>query len=220
MFKMGKRYVYDWVLKSLPKNYTDMIYIEPFCGSCSVLLNKDVSKEEYISDIDKSIINLHRTIRDNLSEFTKRLKKFTYSKKTFEKLLSCKDFDNNLDFAVNEFILRNLSKSGLKKTYYLQKNTDLSLISKRLSNVFIFDKNAFDLIKHFDSPETCYYLDPPHFNPGEDSTMTESEHSKLLDIVIALKGKVLITGYMSKPYNTLKNWNMKKFKKEILWTNY
>lgn len=52
------------VLANLPENYKEYIYIEPFCGSATVLLNKEPSKQEFINDINTEIINLLRRVRD------------------------------------------------------------------------------------------------------------------------------------------------------------
>ena len=62
----GKYRMYKTLLPLFPR-YT--AYIEPFCGSCVVLLNKPKTPVEVVNDRDKEIWNLFNVIKTKPQEF-------------------------------------------------------------------------------------------------------------------------------------------------------
>lgn len=60
----GKWYLHSWIIENFPKDYENMVYVEPFCGAASTFMNKNASIEEAINDLDKGVVNLLRIIRD------------------------------------------------------------------------------------------------------------------------------------------------------------
>lgn len=52
----------DWIIRHMPEHKT---YLEPFFGSGAVFFNKQPSGIETINDMDSSIVNLFKVIRDN-----------------------------------------------------------------------------------------------------------------------------------------------------------
>jgi DNA adenine methylase len=66
---------------------------------------------------------------------------------------------------------------------------------------------AIDLILQEDTPRTLFYLDPPYLpgtvtvQGGYGILMTRDQHVELLDTVLAVKGKVMLSGYNSDLYN-------------------
>ena len=154
----GKSYLSSWIIQYFPENYQEMTYIEPFCGGANVLLNKKTSTEEIMNDLDINVTNLFWVLRDQLDDFIKLINKVKYNKKTFEDALEKKEFKDDLHHAINEFILRRMSRGGMKKSFAwsnrLRGNKPgeinawetiiktLPSISERLKNVYIFNKNA------------------------------------------------------------------------------
>lgn len=229
-----KYHLCEWIIQHFPENYEEMVYLEPFCGSASTLINKAVSFEEAINDIDQGVVKIMRTIRDQCKEFTDSLRKVKYTKEIFDKALEQKEFTSDLDKSVNEFILRRMSKGGLKEVFLYhttanrQKSWDLSIkqmskIAKRIEHVYIFNKPAIEVLNAFNKANTLAYVDPPA--PDETS---ELQHSKLSDLLKAYKGKVIVSGHPSTLYNRLyKPWRVEKKKSttktalpECLWMNY
>jgi DNA adenine methylase len=111
----GKFYLNAWIISNFPENYQEMTYLEPFCGGANVLLNKKKSTVEIINDLDSSVINIYQALRDEPKEFIRRLNLCKYTEETFERSLKKTQYDDYLDQAVNEFILRRMSRGGLKK---------------------------------------------------------------------------------------------------------
>lgn len=231
----GKRYLSKWIIEHLPENYQEMVYLEPFCGGANVLLNKEPSKEEVINDLDTEIIVLLRIIRDQCTQFLRKIKRVGYKEVNFEAALKRESLDNDLHKAINEFILRRMSRGGLKKAFaWSNRNrggqpgeinaweTIIDLIpeiSQRLQNVIILNKSAIPLIKVFDEPNVLVYADPPYLQETRESPdaytheMLVDDHMALAEVLNNFKGKILISGYPSRLYNKLyKNWRCEKKK--------
>lgn len=230
-FKMhgGKKYLSQWIIGQFPQEYEKMHYIEPFCGAANVLFNKTPAKEEIINDLDSSITNILQIIRDQVDEFTEVLKKVKYKEATFLEALEKTEFNSEIEKAVNEFILRRMSRGGIKKAFAwsnrLRGNQpgdvnawktiikQLPYISERLQNVYVINRSAIELLKVFDDVNYLCYCDPPYLPETRESPdvydfeMSIDNHIELADVLNNFKGKVLISGYPSRLYNRLyKNW--------------
>lgn len=227
----SKYHACEWIIEHLPEGHETMVYLEPFCGSASVLINKPLSSEEAISDLDQGIVKIMKTVRDECDDFVNSLQRIRLAQDTFDKALECKEFHDDLDEAVNEFILRKMSKNGQKEAFDKkndQKSWETSIkvlpkIAQRIERVYIFDKPAATVLNAFNKPNTLAYIDPPALEEE-----TEIQHAKLAEMLRNFKGKVLVSGHPSSIYNRLyKSWRCEKKKpvpktgkQECLWLNY
>jgi DNA adenine methylase len=253
----GKYYLAKWILDNFPKEIEKMTYIEPYCGGANVFFNKPKSKIEVINDIDTGLIQIYRALRDEPSEFTRRLKICKYTEETFERALKKEETEDYLECAVNEFILRRMSRGGLRKAFAWSDRQrggkpgdinawetsikNLSSLSEKLQEVFIFNKPALEIIKSFNSPKTLLYIDPPYLHETRVSKnaysfeMSEDDHIDLANVLKKFSGKVIISGYSSPLYNRLyRGWKVckqkvpnhssqqktKEVKTEIIWKNF
>lgn len=114
-------------------------------------------------------------------------------------------------------------------------------VHRRLKRVAILNRDALDVIRQQDGPETLFYLDPPYL--GETRTaekvyafeMATSQHADLLATIAACQGKVMLSGYPSALYDReLASWNRHQFKlpnqaaggkskrqmTEVVWCNF
>ena len=238
-FKMhgGKRYLSPWVIENFPPNYEAMTYLEPYAGAASVLINKNKAKEEAINDLDVGIVEIFHAIRDEPKEFIARLKKVKYTEDTFLKAKIKENIihDDYMDHAVNEFILRRMSRGGLRNAFAWSERKRggipgdanawrtsldvLPIIASRLQGVFIFNKSAIDVIKAFNSKNVIIYADPPYLPETRTSQnvyqmeMSENDHIKMGETLCSFSGKVIVSGYPSALYNRLfKGWKCVKKK--------
>jgi len=242
----SKHYLSPWIISNFPENYKEMIYLEPFCGNANVLLNKKKSTIEIINDIDLSIIEVYQAIRDEPKELIKRLKRCKYCEETFNEAVEKNEKEDYLDQAVNEFIVRRMSRGGTKNTFarlregeesnsWSSSIENLSDLSKRIKEVYIFNKPAVEIMKVFNFSDVFLYCDPPYLHETKisktvyESEMDTNDHIELAHSLNAFQGKALISGYASPLYNRLyKEWNIEKkkiasskeTKVEILWKNY
>ena len=237
----GKYYLSDWIIDLFPENYTGMDYVEPFCGAASVFLNKTPSNEnhiEVINDIDPGVFNISCALRDESKAFIKMLKKTKYSEVVFKKALKQKDgpFESYMDHAINDFILRRMSRSGMKTVFGWSDrerggqpgdlnawktiiSDTLPIIAERLKSTRIFNKSGVEIINAFDSENTLFYVDPPYDPDSRVSKdvygfeMTPEDHIRLSDELKRCKGKVIVSGYASPLYNRLyEGWRCEKKK--------
>lgn len=240
----------NWVIEHFPKDYEKLAYCEPCCGGGSICLNKNVSKSEVISDIDKGLISIWKTVRDGCEEFIDRLKAIKYCEKSFLKAFERKDeeFEDYFEHGFNEYILRRMSRGGTRKVFAdsTQESGDtweagiekLPCVAERLEKVVIVHKPLQQMVKIWDEPDSLLYLDPPyipltHKNTSEtkENEMSVEDHIALLNIVKDAKGMMIISGYSSPLYNkVLENWKCvkreipqqkgKERRFECLWFNY
>jgi DNA adenine methylase len=95
-----------------------------------------------------------------------------------------------------------------RKSGYLTALDRLPAVHGRLKNVALSNRPAADVIREFDGPATVFYLDPPYLQSTRASPdvycheMTEPQHRELLDTLLTVKGKVLLSGYASPLYDT------------------
>ena len=233
----GKYYLSHWLIQHFPKDYTELAYCEPFCAGASVFLNKQPSTEEMMSDIDCGTINIFKALRDEAKEFITRIKRTRYTERTFQMAQNRVEagFSDYIDEAVNEYILRRMSRGGLKKSFAWSDRTrggkpgdlnawetmakQLPHIVDRVSNATMLCEDFREVMKVWDEDNTFFYLDPPylHSTRSEGSTdaydeeMTVEDHMDLLQLANNARGKVMLSGYSSPLYNrSLKDWKCKK----------
>lgn len=224
----GKYYLHSWIISNFPKNYKDLEYCEPFCGGASIFLNKEKSKTETLSDLDVGIISILKALRDEPKEFINSLKKKKYSERTFKiayNKICNKEFDDYIDRATNEYIVRRMSRGGLKKSFSWSDrkrggipgdvnawNTmieQLPICANKLQDVNIILSDFKDVIKNWDEENSFIYLDPPYLPDTRTSSdiyeheLTLEDHIDLLNIANNSRGKVLFSGYLSPLYRRM-----------------
>lgn len=98
----------------------------------------------------------------------------------------------------------------------------LPAVHARLKRVLVLDaRDALDVIRSQDGPDTLFYLDPPYLPETRAAAevyaheMTVDQHSKLLFAINECRGKVMISGYRSNMYDYLlhetKGWSRHDF---------
>ena len=107
--------------------------------------------------------------------------------------------------------------------------------AERLRHVQIDNRPAIEIIKRFNYSDVFMYIDPPYLF-GTRTTkqykheMSDADHRCLLELLVTLKAKVMISGYESELYNeVLQGCHKEYFKSnaehggfriEVIWMNY
>lgn len=222
----GKYYLAKWIIDHFPTHYESMTYIEPYCGGANVLLQKKPSKREVIGDIDPGVVAIYRIIRDMPRTFASRLRATPYKEHVFAEAVEKEKqglLEGDLDYAVNETILRRMSRDGLKKAFAWSERQrggrpgdvnawytfieQITPLSERLHKVEIYHEAALNLIEEFDSKDTLFYCDPTYLPATRQTTkvytyeMTEADHASLAEKLVVVEGKVLVSSYPSPQYD-------------------
>lgn len=234
----GKFYLAKWIIENFPEDYPEMTYCEPYIGGGSVFLNKERSKQEVISDKDKKVISIFKALRDEPGELIGRIKRTKYKEENFKKALKAAEegFTDYIEEAINEIILRRMSRGGLKAAFSFSERLrggqpgdvnawetykeQLAAIAERIEKTHIFCEPAVDIIKVWDGPNTLMYLDPPYLPTTRsapnvyENEMSIDDHIALSEVINNSKSYIILSGYPSALYSRLyKDWNC--LKKEI-----
>lgn len=228
-----------WVLENFPSNYEELAYCEPFCGGAPVYLNKSPSNEEVIADIDPSLICIFKALRDEPKEFISKIKKIKFNESSFDKVFRASQsrIPDYIENGINEYILRKMSRGGLKKAFFKTSEDnwekdikELILISKRIKDCHILNDSFKEILKICDEEGTLIYLNPPEL-PGkgepEPENMSIDDHVLLLNMVKGTRSKIILSGHPCPLYNKqLTGWRCVKLatssskKVNALWMNY
>lgn len=243
-FKTEASQLSSWIISHFHEEYPQMTYLEPFCDDINIIISKEKSATEVVNNINSELLSIYQALRDEPKEFIRRLNLCKYCESTFEKAIvkaTKKAFDDYLDEAVNEFVLRKMSRGSHKKIYSQtkdekawEKNIKICVdLSKRIHEMFILKKPANDVIQAFNSEDTFLYCKPPYLQESKaannfySSEMTTQDHIELSHLLNSFNGKAIISGCQSPLYNRLyKNWNIEKKKivkdktVEIIWKNF
>lgn len=204
-----------WVVEHM---YEHQVYVEPFGGGASVLLNKPASAVEVYNDLDKRLYTLFKVLREPAKALTlKRLLELTpYSEDEYYDAWEATPSTDEIERARTVFVQLRMSFGGLgsrlnrpgfgfAKTCRAKatKNCvdDLPGTVERLRSVTIMNRCGIDVIRRFDSAETLFYCDPPYHSQTRKGTadyqheMSDEEHLELLKTLKSVKGKVMLSGY-------------------------
>lgn len=240
----------DWIINYFPDHHS---YLEPFFGSGAVLFKKSRSHIETVNDLDGNVVNLFEWIRKDPEKLAHEIYYTPYARQVYEDAFSSMP-EESLGKAVNFYIRLNMGHGfrttgervgwkndvqGRERAYAAQYWCDLpeEIIeaAERLRGVQIECRPAAELIQRFNYPNVLIYADPPYVLQTRHGKqyrceMDERGHNDLLDVLLAHKGPVLLSGYDNDLYNgRLKGWHREETvcytqvcsrKKEILWMNF
>lgn len=255
----GKHYLAPKIAALMPPA---LHYVEPFFGGGSVLLARDPEgTSELVNDINGRLMNFWRVLQHPLlfDRFRQRLSVTPLSRDEWERAheqLAGRDaFHDAVAFFIDcrqsraggmktwTSITRNRTRRGMNGNVseWLGAVDGLPEVAQRMRRVVVENKPALEVIEREDTPNTLFFLDPPYLHETRVSKdayaheMSEADHCELLNLIRACKGKVMISGYPSKLYDsTLNDWSRHTFtlpnnaaggkKKrrmtEVIWCNF
>lgn len=220
----AKNRIADWIINQMPKHD---VYLEPFAGSLSVLLNKPPCHIETVNDLDGEIVNFFRVVRDYPEYLKRRIDLTPYSREEYE--LAYEESDDEIERA-RRFCIRchqgfgcgNLYRNGFKSG---QQSTSpnparawnmlpgiIVEAAVRLKTVQIENLPALELLKRYDTKDVFIYADPPYLHDTRKNylyryEMTDEEHMELLEALLNHPGPVMISAYENTLYDGyLKGW--------------
>lgn len=223
----GKGYLAPWIVSLFPAGYEQYEYVEVFCGGGSVYLQKRPTRGEVLNDLDVGVVQILRALRDEPGYFLSKLQGISYCQEAFERAVaaSAHPFADYVDHAVNEFVLRRMSRGGMRQAFAWSSRLRggqpgdvnawqtilrmLPAISDRMRGVHIFNRAAVDVLSAFDAENVLAYADPPYLHESRTSKdlytheMNTDDHIRLAEELRRFRGKALISGYHSVLYDRL-----------------
>jgi DNA adenine methylase len=227
----GKHYLARRIIERLPDH---QIYVEPFAGGLSVLLNMVPCSIEIASDLNAGLIGCYRVLRDRTEELMARLDSLEYNASTFAWSLGSAAGADPLEAAVRFLVRNRFSRGGLGRDFAWSERlrggrpgdlnawetikAELPRIARRLAHVDLRCQDAIRGITETDSPETLTYLDPtyPHSTRTARDTyaheMSDDQHRRLIETITHCRGMVAISGYANPLYDrALSGWKRIEF---------
>jgi len=222
----GKWNLAPWIISCFPKH---RIYVEPFGGAASVLLQKQRSYAEVYNDLESEIVNVFRVLRNRNSaiELERRLKLTPFARDEWRNAYS--PGDDSIERARCMIVRAYMgfgsastnpahttgfrassNKSGTTPAHdWANFSEIISQITARLQGVCIERRPALQVVASHDSPETLFYVDPPYVRETREQRqrsvyrfeLSDRQHRNLGRALLTLEGMVVISGYACDLYD-------------------
>jgi DNA adenine methylase len=201
-------------------------YVEPFAGSLSVLLAKPPSRMETVSDLDGSIINFWRVLRDRPQELARVCALTPHSRAEWENAAEL-DTGDDLEQARRLWVRLSQARTGRLiragwRHYvapsngstafpsYLDGYVDrMAAAACRLHHVTLESRPALEIIDRYGAnDDVLLYVDPPYLGSTRSNDrayrhelMTDAEHRDLAEALRWCSAAVVVSGYPSDLYD-------------------
>lgn len=216
----GKWLLAPWIISHFPRH---RVYVEPFGGAGSVLLQKAPSLVEVWNDLEDEVVNLFRVMRSDLSGLVELIALTPFSRAEYHSLYERADdpVERARRFVVRSWMGQS-SKGALRKSGFDSRiNGDgyvsrlmclravpdsIGQIAERLASVIIEHREAERVIDQYDRPDTLFYIDPPYLGDHAKHYTHElgyAGHEKLVNRLRRCSGMVILSGYPSDLYDRL-----------------
>jgi DNA adenine methylase len=175
----GKFRLAPWILSFFPEH---VVYVEPFGGAASILLQKKRVGAECYNDLDGNVVNLFRILRDpeRALELQRRAELTPFAREEFDWAYepATDDMDGAHKLIIKSFMghgsdsatrscrtgFRSKLSDGrvLPSVEYSTWSNSIPDFTRRLRGVVIERKPAIEVIGRMDSAATLIYCDPPY----------------------------------------------------------
>lgn len=224
----GKWLLAPWIISNFPAH---RVYVEPYGGAASVLLQKPRSYGEVYNELDGEIVNLFTVIREQPRRLMRALAWTPFSRVEFNTsyetdpdpveqarrtvIRSFMGFGSTAASGNKTGFRSNSNRSGTTPAHdWANFPRNIRPVSRRLRGVVIENKPAIEVIKTHDSPETLHYVDPPYVHStrkagnvyckkGYRFEMSDDQHLELSNALRGVSGMVVLSGYHSELYDDL-----------------
>lgn len=218
----------SWIINHMPEHKT---YLEPFFGSGAVFFNKPKSPIETINDLDSSVVNLFKVIRDDPEELAYKIKFTPLSREEYYQTYNDPDPNGNEIEQARRFLVRCWQAIGAKtsdrtgwRSLIVSNGPDTAkewgklpkkilMVADRLKQAQIENQPAAKLIERYKRSDVLIYADPPYILETRTKRhykheMDNVKHIELLDQLDSHPGPVLLSGYDHDLYNNrLTGWH-------------
>jgi Site-specific DNA methylase len=222
----GKWKLAGWILRHLPQH---RVYVEPYGGGGSVLLQKRRSYAEVYNDLDGEIVNLFRVARDDGEALARAAELTPFARAEFAQAYEPdgEPLEQARRTLIRAFMgfssagasgqvtgfRANSNRSGTTPAHdWMNFPEHLRAVVQRLRGVVIENRDALDVMRHQDGPDTVHYVDPPYVyetrhmrdrSQAYRHEMSDEQHRELAEVLVRLQGAVVVSGYRCPLYDEL-----------------
>jgi len=234
----GKGILAPWIISHLPVDGAK-VYVEPYAGAASVFWHlKQPFPVEVLNDIDERVVTVFRVLQDRTKflEFRHRIIWTPYSLSEFRraiKIIANLNDHDDIDSAWAFFVACNQGYSAIAETpgnwsraFCLNRCSKwcsrIKLLHhwhERLRRVQIDNRDALEVIRYWDSPETVFYIDPPYVPSTRVNRkvykydLSDDHHERLVDVLLNIQGQAALSGYDNPIYSRLESAGWEKHEK-------
>jgi DNA adenine methylase len=233
----GKQNMIKHLLDIIPAH---TIYCEPFFGGGALFFAKPKSEVEIINDKNGEVINFFKVVKTKFTELQQEIQGTLHSREHYKKAMVVyehPDLFTDVKRAWALWVLTNqgfasmigswgFGKENSKEKSLANKRDDFTrAYADRLRMVQIENNDAIKVIQRSDAKDTFIYADPPYIGSdmGHYKGYSEDDYKQLLDALVKVKGKFLLSSYPSpilSQYIKKYKWKIKKVEKSVAVTKH
>jgi len=187
------------------------IYAEPFVGMGGIFLRRtQIPKAEAINDINGDLVNLYRIAQRHLGELCRYVEFRLAARQEFERLRTIPSESlTDIEKAVRFLYLQSVAFGGKvtgqafgvsidrpARFNFVKIKSRLRVIAERLAGVTIEHQDFEAFIRHYDSKDTLFYLDPPYWGNENDygkGVFCQADFERLRDVLTGIKGRFILS---------------------------
>lgn len=228
----GKFLIHGKIINMMPDT---MKYVEPYCGGCSILVNRRKTSWDLANDIDKTLIRFYLVVQQQWETLLRFLRGYDFSEQSFNEAGNLIHSKDEVEFAAGYLMVNRMSYGGLGSNYTWSDvhrrgvprfeatwetvlRETLPDFARRIQSVLFLSQPAIKLIQEINGADTLFYLDPPYHHETRVTRdaykheMTHAQHVEMLEAVQDHSSHIFISGFHCPLYDTmLKDWMCKEF---------
>lgn len=224
----GKGKMASKLMALVPRHH---IYVEPFGGGASMLFAKAPSPVEVYNDIDSGLVNFFRVLRDpetfgqlqrmveltphSKEEYYTSLREWEATADPVERayrwfVVARQSFGGHFGASWGYSLTESISGMSKDTATWLSAIQLLPEVSARLLRVQVDNSDWQAVLDRYDGPSTFFYCDPPYVTDTRKGgeyrhELTDGMHAQLVQRLLSLKGKAMLSGYGHPIYQPLED---------------
>jgi DNA adenine methylase len=186
----GKKNLALRLIELFPNDYD--LYVEPFVGAGNIFFRLSVDKQTnpmVINDLDKDVYIALKGLQQNADYINSNITRKKITKSYFDKIKNKHDPISIIEKLKASFLSN--GKSYNANTPPIE--TDYKPFGDYLKNTIIHNEPFENIIKHYDSKKTFFYLDPPYVNEEQTDYEHYTSPENVYKAVKKIKGRFILS---------------------------